>query len=696
VKRSTLLLALFLAGCPGDPAPTTTRPRATAAPTSKPAAVATPTPAPTPTPDPRALVLGPDAQPAANVLVRGYVGDTPTLETRTDARGRFTLAPKDGGAFTVEAVLNDQVKAIAQHVTTTDGLTLALAPVGSLDGRVTAPAAPGAKDLAGIEVRVPGTGYAATTDASGHYHVSAVAAGTYVLNGHKTGLGGGRLDGQAVAPGATSQLPDLVLTPLVPGLTGLAPAVAGPGAVLTLTGDPLGPGTLEVRFPGVSTPVVATLKDEHTAEVVVPAGATTGEVAVLLDGVASAGKPFTVVSKLEVVTAIRAMRPGERHRFVVRAYDGAGKPVAAPAVSWVASGPALEMGADGSVTAKAVGSATLTASVGTLTAAPITVDVSDGTVVSTLAGVAPGATRSQPTPYEGVGTAVELGLPRALAVATDDTLYVADGKGWISTVSPDGEVKRLVELPEPRAIAVDFDRTCYVATAHKIVKVGREGKVTDYVGAPIAGSADGTGAAASFNGPLGLAVTRDGNLFVHDTGNAKLRLVTPAGVVSTLNVAAAGTHGVGLFDAGPIALSPDGNTLYLAGPGVAFGRFDVTSRARPLLVPLVPEPFTPGANDVAPKAVEGLAADTKGRVAFLDGRYLRLVDPSIAGHTSFTTLAGFAAAQGKALPDGPGATAGTADLMAIAASPTQAGVYYFLEASPDGLQQRVRRLSIAP
>src|SRR5436309_216196 len=57
---------------------------------------------------------------------------------------------------------------------------------------------------------------------------------------------------------------------------------------------------------------------------------------------------------------------------------------------------------------------------------------------------------------------------------------------------------------------------------------------TTLAGKAGAGSADGTGDAAQFNGPAGIAVDGVGNLYVADSGNHTIRKVTSSGVVSTL------------------------------------------------------------------------------------------------------------------------------------------------------------------
>jgi hypothetical protein len=94
----------------------------------------------------------------------------------------------------------------------------------------------------------------------------------------------------------------------------------------------------------------------------------------------------------------------------------------------------------------------------------------------------------------------------------------------------------------PNSVATDSAGNVYVADRfnHTIRKITPAGVVSTLAGTVgMVGSTDGTGAAASFNNPAGVATDGAGNVYVADTNNCTIRKITPAGVVSTL----AGTSG---------------------------------------------------------------------------------------------------------------------------------------------------------
>jgi len=120
----------------------------------------------------------------------------------------------------------------------------------------------------------------------------------------------------------------------------------------------------------------------------------------------------------------------------------------------------------------------------------------------------------------------------------------------------------LAKFNSPTATAVDISGNVYVADYfnHRIRMITPAGNVTTLAGTGTAGFQDGPGASAQFNYPIGVAVDRAKNVYVADSKNHRIRVITPAGVVSTL----AGTGIVGNTNgAGAVARfnSPSGVAL---------------------------------------------------------------------------------------------------------------------------------------
>ena len=107
----------------------------------------------------------------------------------------------------------------------------------------------------------------------------------------------------------------------------------------------------------------------------------------------------------------------------------------------------------------------------------------------------------------------------------------------------------------PADAAVDTVGNTYLADTanHTIRKITPAGIVTTLAGtAGASGSADGTGGAARFNHPAGVAVDGAGNVYVADTDNNSVRKITSVGVVSTSATGFNGPSGIAADTAGNV------------------------------------------------------------------------------------------------------------------------------------------------
>lgn len=199
--------------------------------------------------------------------------------------------------------------------------------------------------------------------------------------------------------------------------------------------------------------------------------------------------------------------------------------------------------------------------------------------VSTFAGSTYGFTN-------GPANTAQFQFIKGITIDINRNLYVADENSQrIRKITPSGDVSTLAgsgtegssdnvvgtsaEFRYPTGVAVDGNGNVYVADKdnHRIRKISTNGEVTTFAGSS-EGSSEGNGTAAQFKKPYDAVFDASGNMYVADSDNHKIRKITPAGAVSTF---AGSSYG---FQDGPgntaqfqfikgIAIDGNGN-LYVA------------------------------------------------------------------------------------------------------------------------------------
>jgi hypothetical protein len=170
---------------------------------------------------------------------------------------------------------------------------------------------------------------------------------------------------------------------------------------------------------------------------------------------------------------------------------------------------------------------------------------------------------------DGTGSAAVFGGPRGIAVKSTGELFVADRENFvIRKVTQAGVVTTFAgsgnggqddgngtsaSFLSPEGIAIDGSGTLWVADTNndEIRKITPGGVVTTVGGNGLPGNADGTGPAATFANPSGIAVDSSGKVYVADSNNNTIRLGRYMGSATCI---------------------PDGESLCLLG-----GRFRLTA-----------------------------------------------------------------------------------------------------------------------
>lgn len=149
---------------------------------------------------------------------------------------------------------------------------------------------------------------------------------------------------------------------------------------------------------------------------------------------------------------------------------------------------------------------------------------------------------------DGVGILATFWNISDLVADSKGNLFVVEwGAGKIRKITPAGVVTTFISFASPiyfgGGITIDASDNLFVAEAglNKILKITPASVITTVTGTGVAGNTDGDVSQASFNHPSDVTVDTSGNLYVVDSGNYKIRKITPAGLVSTF--AGNGTEG---------------------------------------------------------------------------------------------------------------------------------------------------------
>ncbi len=171
----------------------------------------------------------------------------------------------------------------------------------------------------------------------------------------------------------------------------------------------------------------------------------------------------------------------------------------------------------------------------------------------------------------GISTTLTSAVNSPYGVAADakGNVYVADlGNNRIQKIAPDGTATTVLgQLASPRNVLVDGAGNIYFSefAGQRVRRIGTDGTVTVIAGTGVAGLSGDGGAATSaqLRYPAGLAMDTLGNLYIADSGNNSVRMVSGGRISTVLGAAGAGAlstpTSVALDNAGSLYVADTGN-----------------------------------------------------------------------------------------------------------------------------------------
>jgi uncharacterized protein (TIGR03437 family) len=161
--------------------------------------------------------------------------------------------------------------------------------------------------------------------------------------------------------------------------------------------------------------------------------------------------------------------------------------------------------------------------------------VANGTITTFAGSNSAGAGYSGDT---GSATGAQLNDPVGVAVDSSGNVYIADaGNNVIRQVSGGTIITAAVGFTHPDGVAVDSSGNLYVAdtVGRRIVKFSGGAYTTVAGNGNIGfGGDDGPGTRAALNDPMGIAVDSSGNVYIADTFNGRVRILTSSGIITTI------------------------------------------------------------------------------------------------------------------------------------------------------------------
>jgi trimeric autotransporter adhesin len=288
----------------------------------------------------------------------------------------------------------------------------------------------------------------------------------------------------------------------------------------------------------------------------------------------------------------------------------------------------------------------------------------------------------------GVATAMNVSATD-VTYGSDGNLYIADmtvarranifGSSTViagggSLAEGDGGLATTARLNHPTGSAFDSIGNLYVADQanNRIRRVGLNGVITTFAGTGVQGYSGDGGAAmfATLSNPTSVMFDPSGNLYIADTGNARLRMVTPGGLITTPPIAGLSAPAYMMFDSTKNLYIADTSAIFKITPtGLMTTLFSGLTSPRGMVFDgngnfYFSEPtlkqvwmYTPSGShsQIAPSAwssPEGVAVDASGNLLVADSALNQVLSVNSFGNVTIvsgTGTGGFAGDGASAL-----------------------------------------------